>query len=340
MTPTAVRAPLADSPTDSRIGARPGVRSGVRSGTTADVVRPRVLGGRWQPLRLAGLGGSGSVWLAWDLHDQRLVAVKVLRRPDVGGLARFVHEQATRIRHPHVAAPTGWVADDEQVALAMPLARGGSLADLLDEHGPLPPAYVLRLLDQLLDGLAAVHRSGVVHRDLKPANLLLEATGGARPHLRIGDFGVAAPIGSPGAVGEGTPGYAAPEQLAGAGPDPRQDLYAAGVLAREALGRRAGGPLGDLIDVLSDPDPGRRPVDAVDARDRLAQIRTPVTLRGRRPQVPDRFGEVAVPTPGARRRPRPAAQHGSAVLGWFVASAAAAGLTTWLAWVVGLGFAH
>ncbi|MCW2813131.1 MAG: serine/threonine protein kinase, partial [Nocardioides sp.] len=202
-------------------------RPGRRRGTVGPVpYADPPLAGRYHLLEVVGTGGMGAVWRSWDLREQRFVAVKVLRRHDGDHLLRFVREQAVRIDHPHVTAPTGWVADDDRVAFAMQLSRGGSLADLVaDRRGePLGAAYVAELLDQLLDGLAAVHAAGVVHRDLKPANLLLEATGRGRPHLRIGDFGVAALLGrraEPAGTSVGTTGYAAPEQLRGAPPDPR-----------------------------------------------------------------------------------------------------------------------
>ncbi len=210
--------------------------------------------------------GMGAVWRAWDLREQRFVAVKVLRphadRAAPATCCASCRSSRCASPHPHVAAPTGWVADDERVAFAMELARGGTLADLVaDRRGePLGSSYVAELLGQLLDGLAAVHAAGVVHRDVKPANLLLEATGRGRPHLRIGDFGVAALLGrpvEPAGTSVGTTGYAAPEQLAGAAPDPRQDLYAAGVTARRLLGR-APGPLDALVADLTRTDPDRR----------------------------------------------------------------------------------
>lgn len=106
--------------------------------------------------------------------------------------------------------------------------------------GPLPESYVAALLDQLLHGLSVVHAAGIVHRDLKPANLLLDATGTGRPHLRLSDFGIAGLLDEPPMTRHstvlGTLGYIAPEQLAGADPDPRQDLYTVGAVAADSPG--------------------------------------------------------------------------------------------------------
>ena len=79
-----------------------------------------------------------------------------------------------------------------------------------------------------------------MHRDVKPSNLLLEPTGTGRPYLRLSDFGIASAdhlerLTLAGQV-VGTPGYLAPELLAGAAPAPRQDLYAAGLVAATMLG--------------------------------------------------------------------------------------------------------
>ena len=265
---------------------------------------PDVLAGRYLRLDLLGVGGMGSVWRAFDLREHRHVAVKTLSRYERPHLARFVREQAVRIDHPHVAAPTGWFGDvlggTEVVGFSLELVRGGSVADLLADRGgrPLPPAFALRLLDQLLEGLAAVHAAGLVHRDLKPANLLLEPTRRGRPHLRIGDFGVAAPLDGTGATAVrgvvGTDAYAAPEQLRGAAPDVRQDLYSVGVVATRLLGDD--GPWAPVVATLTDPDPERRPGSAEAARRLLAHAcRDAVCDGGPPPDVVDRIGVGPVP---------------------------------------------
>ncbi|UFR03495.1 serine/threonine protein kinase [Streptomyces sp. Go40/10] len=194
-----------------------------------------VFAGRYELADPIGRGGVGAVWRAWDHRRRRYVAAKVLQQRDAHSLLRFVREQALRIDHPHVLAPASWAADDDQVLFTMDLVAGGSLVHLVGDYGPLPPAYVCTLLDQLLSGLAAVHAEDVVHRDIKPANLLLEATGTGRPRLRLSDFGIAMRLGEPRLTETnlvvGTPGYLAPEQVMGADPDFPADLFAVGLVA-------------------------------------------------------------------------------------------------------------
>jgi eukaryotic-like serine/threonine-protein kinase len=270
--------------------------------------RPRrVVAGRVQLVRRLAVGGSGAVWAAWDRGSRRYAAAKVLDHGHGDALARFVQEQGLRIRHPHVVAPYGWAGDDDRVVLLMDLVRGGSAADLLRRHGPLPADYVAVLLDQLLQALAAVHRSGVVHRDVKPANLLLEPTGTDRPWLRLADFGVAthlrrADLVRAGAV-VGTDGYLAPEAVAGEAATPRLDLYAAGVTAARLLTGRGGvdpeaaGRLGPLLSRLTADDPAQRPAGAVPALAELRSAGVPSRPTWRAvdipPEVGDRVGRLS-----------------------------------------------
>lgn len=262
----------------------------------------QVVAGRFQLIEPIGEGATGTVWLARDRRRRRVVAAKVLSRRGAEEVLRFVREQSLRVAHPHVVAPDGWAADDDVVVLAMDLVRGGTADLLLARHGALPEDYVAVLLGQLLQALHAVHRAGLVHRDVKPANLLLEPTGTGRPHLRLGDFGVAAAIGGRDLTGAvGTDGYVAPEQAAGVGPDPRQDLFAAGMTATELLTGRLPAAPGDLprgalrplLRALVACDPGRRPGSAAAALGLLRETGVPSGAPWRRrphpPEVPDRY---------------------------------------------------
>ncbi len=248
-----------------------------------------VFAGRYELVDLLDEGGMGTVWRAWDSRDDVYRAAKVLKQSDSASLLRFVRETSWRIDHDHVVTPLGWAGEDDRVLFTMPLVRGGTVAMLIKDYGPLPPRWVITLLDQLLQALTAVHRVGLVHRDVKPGNLLLDATGTERPHLRLTDFGIAAAIDDPRMtrVGEviGTPGYLAPEAAAGADPDPRQDLYAAGLVALELItGAKISplrpevpsavrdSPLGDLITALLTIDPAGRIDSSDQARAELAKL--------------------------------------------------------------------
>lgn len=254
--------------------------------------------GRYELVDHLGDGGGGSVWRAWDAKAGRYVAAKLLRQRDAAALLRFVREQSMRVAHPHVIAPHGWAAEDDDVLLTMDLVAGGSVATLLADYGAIPLPMTLVLVDQVLDALTAVHAAGLVHRDVKPANLLLEPTGKDRPFLRLADFGIAVALDDPRLTATGfvvgTPGYVAPEVLAGAAPDPRQDLWSVAVVTRHLLtgvrpgNSQSGMPLGAdqqaplpetvpveavrWLDWLGAPAAADRPRDAPAARQALSEL--------------------------------------------------------------------
>ncbi|NJQ08732.1 serine/threonine-protein kinase, partial [Streptomyces lonarensis] len=255
-----------------------------------------VFAGRYELIDPIGRGGVGAVWRAWDHRRRRYVAAKVLLQSDAHTLLRFVREQALRIDHPHVLAPASWAADDDKVLFTMDLVSGGSLSHLIGDYGPLPPEFVVTLLDQLLSGLQAVHDEGVVHRDIKPANILLDATGAGRPRLRLSDFGISMRKGEPRLTETnfvmGTPGYFAPEQMLGSEPDFPADLYAVGLVGLYLLtgtkpdsqelyeayeDGRPDAPEGvpdqlwDVLGALLHPDPQNRFRSATGVRRALAQ---------------------------------------------------------------------
>ena len=125
--------------------------------------------------------------------------------------------------------------------IVLEYAAGGSLADRLRISGALPAAEAVRIISRLADTLSRLHARGIVHRDVKPSNVLFTARG----ELRLADFGVAARIGSRGALGHewdelrvGTAPYAAPEQWSATSAHPAADVYALGVVLYELLTAR------------------------------------------------------------------------------------------------------
>ncbi|KNB49137.1 serine/threonine-protein kinase [Streptomyces caatingaensis] len=280
-----------------------------------------VLAGRYELVDPIGRGGVGEVWRVWDRERRCYAAAKLLKQSHAHSLLlRFVREQALRIDHPHVLAPVSWAAIDDRVLFTMEVVRGGSVAHLIGDYGPLPARFACDLLDQLLAALTAVHAEGVVHRDIKPANLLLEATGTGRPHLRLSDFGCAMRKGEPRLTETnyvmGTPGYFAPEQMAGEEPDFPADLFAVGLVAlyvltgrkpdAEALvglfleqgrprpPREVPAPLWDVLAGLLAPDPVDRFRTAAEAREALASAAAllPVPDEEERIEVFDQIGPL------------------------------------------------
>lgn len=133
-----------------------------------------------------------------------------------------VEAQATaRLRHPNIVEVTDYcVSAAGRPCLVMEKLRGCTLRHEVAQRGGLPLSECLGLLEQLLAGLAAAHKMGVVHRDLKPDNVILHEHAGGGRRLKVLDFGLArvpptAPVGAPrpssipiktGRV-VGTPGY-------------------------------------------------------------------------------------------------------------------------------------
>ncbi len=201
------------------------------------------LSGRYTISNEIGHGGMATVYLAHDIKHGREVAIKLLR-PELAqavGAERFLREVniAATLQSPHVLPLLESGEVDGLLYYVMPFVRGQSLRGVLAERGTLPPNEAMRLLRDVVDGLAHAHRNGVVHRDVKPDNVMV-----AERHAVVMDFGVAKAMGdsvskhSLTSIGFslGTPAYMAPEQAA-ADPnvDARADIYAVGVMAYELL---------------------------------------------------------------------------------------------------------
>jgi serine/threonine-protein kinase len=131
----------------------------------------------------------------------------------------------------------------------MELLQGEDLGKRLRKQGRLPIELALHVLEQVLEGLSAVHQRGVVHRDLKPDNVLLITRDGDRNYAKLVDFGMSKIDHVPGGTAPvvltrrgvvlGTPLYMSPEQ-ARAAPhiDARSDLYSAGAMLYECVAGR------------------------------------------------------------------------------------------------------
>lgn len=264
--------------------------------------------GDYEIVRLLGRGGMASVYLARQVRLDRLVAVKQLAAIHAGDpqlAARFMRESrlAGSLTHPNVVAVYEYLEDRGVPYIVMEYMPRGSLRPLL---GGLTDLQAVGVLDDVLAGLTAAARRGVVHRDLKPENVLVAADG----RVKIADFGVAKAVDALQAdgfhtgagVAVGTPSYMAPEQVEGSAVSGRTDLYSVGVMAYELFAgqlpfSREGGtwavlrrhlderpvPLSqhrpdldtrlvDWVHALLSRRPEDRPEDAQVARERLEDV--------------------------------------------------------------------
>ena len=204
------------------------------------VTRGTLVASRYRILAPLGRGGMGAVYRAKDEVLDEEVALKILR-PEVAGTpemaARFRSEikLARKVSHWNVCRIHEYGEDGALQYISMELITGGTLKDLLVD-GPLPPADAFEVAGQVAEGLAAIHKVGIIHRDLKSANVMIAADGTAK----VMDFGIAkaaaagTDAGSTGYV-LGSPEYMSPEQARGRRADFRSDLYSLGVVVFEAF---------------------------------------------------------------------------------------------------------
>ncbi|MGF1527181.1 MAG: bifunctional serine/threonine-protein kinase/formylglycine-generating enzyme family protein [Candidatus Competibacterales bacterium] len=249
---------------------------------------------------LLARGGMGEVYLARNISIETQHAIKVIRPEYLASLEalELAKREATAlrsIRHDAVVGYEGFLQDKQgRFFLIMEYVEGPSLARLLRQR-VFTVGQILALRDRLIDGLGAVHRTGIIHRDLSPGNIVLP--GGDVAMAKIIDFGIAKVTSASetiiGANFAGKLGYVAPEQLGlfEGQISPRTDLYSLGlVLAaasrgspldmgstfvdamekRQTVPDLAGVPraLHGQITALLQPDPTHRPRSAESLRRR------------------------------------------------------------------------
>ena len=196
---------------------------------------------RFEIVSRLGAGGFGTVWKARDRELDRIVAVKIPRKGQLGpaDVEQFFREAraAAQLRHANIVPVHEVGRDGDTLFIVSDFVLGVDLAAWLSGQRP-SPWEVAELCAPIADALHHAHQKGVVHRDLKPSNIMIDESG--QPHLM--DFGLAKRE-----VGEitmtvdgqilGTPAYMSPEQAGGQShwTDRRTDIYSLGVMMFEML---------------------------------------------------------------------------------------------------------
>lgn len=121
--------------------------------------------------------------------------------------------------------------------LVLEFCDGGNLEDaVLHGRAQLGEKQVVRLMTQMLEGIAALHSKSICHRDVKPQNFMVVGDAGKENvQVKLGDFGLAVrlPFGELVTKKVGTPAFMAPEMHslpAGKGYDHKVDVWAIGIV--------------------------------------------------------------------------------------------------------------
>ncbi|MDQ6615987.1 MAG: serine/threonine protein kinase [Actinomycetota bacterium] len=235
----------------------------------------------YEIVELLGAGAYNESYKATDTRTGRVVVLKVpdpnlFADPAIYNRYKREAEVARRLNHPAIqaAVDAGEKRSEPYLVLTFvdgdslshrlhaqrdrPGAQAGSLTAQLTghHHGGQPGLGVDTAVDwgrQLAEGLAYLHRQGVVHRDLKPGNVLI----GPGDRLVIADFGTAQLAGARRLTFKhltgmlGTPDYMSPEQAQGGRGDARSDIYSWGVMMYEMLTGRTPFPGNDWMAVMA-----------------------------------------------------------------------------------------
>ena len=163
-----------------------------------------------------GRGKQGVVYLAVDPELHRKVAIKAVHLnsdlQDPQSLDQLLSEarMVSRIQHPNIVTIFDLGVTDHRPYLVLEYIDGSSLKQKIRNGLKLDEA--LRIMRDILAGVAAAHAKKIAHGDIKPANILINEEGSAR----VADFGLAhfseAAQGDDGELC-GTPQYMAPEYI-------------------------------------------------------------------------------------------------------------------------------
>ena len=228
-----------------------------KSDSAAPTDKPKiVLKDRFVLEEMLARGGMGMVYKALDLRKAEYqdrnphVAIKILNdecqsHPDFFMALQREAKKAQSLAHPNIATVYDFDADGDTVFMTMEYLSGQTLDVYIKENPPSPKNFqrLLKIVDDMGQGLAYAHKNHIVHSDFKPGNVFITDKG----DVKILDFGISrvarpadqndldATIFDAGKFGALTPSYASCDMLEGNTPDLRDDIYALACITYQLL---------------------------------------------------------------------------------------------------------
>ena len=194
--------------------------------------------GRYEINELVGSGGMASVYKAYDIIDERIVAIKILKEEFVANdefKRRFKNESKAIavLSHPNIVKVFDVSFGDVLQYIVMEFCDGITLKEYIKQKGVIDWEEAAYFTAQILKALQHAHEKGIIHRDIKPQNIILMRDG----TLKVADFGIARFSRSEQKTitdkAIGSVHYISPEQARGNATDGKSDIYSVGVLLYE-----------------------------------------------------------------------------------------------------------
>lgn len=257
---------------------------------------------RYRIVALVGKGGMGEVYRADDTRLGQAVALKFLPPALAANpkrLEQFMNEVriARQVSHPNVCRVYDIGEHGDEQFISMEYVDGETLDSLISRIGRIPERKAVQLAQELCAALGAIHDEGILHRDLKPANIMIDGRG----QLLLTDFGLASARELHGfEAASGTPGFVAPESLAGRESTVLSDVYTLGLVLYELFTGVPAYTPGTPRAVLKAQEAGDPPPITTHAEDLSAEVERAVTacLERDPEERPSSAREVASMLPG------------------------------------------
>jgi serine/threonine protein kinase len=172
-------------------------------------------------------GGSGAVFKSGDK------AIKLVDKKDLVALKELNNEyevySSLKEVDRHLLPLEAFFENETYAGLITPYEEGGTLAQHIEDNGPMDFRKGLELVLQITDAVQCLYKNGYLYPDIKPQNVLISHEG----QVQLCDYGhvssLSAVVGSDLNV-SGSADFISPERLTGAKEDCRSSLYSIGLL--------------------------------------------------------------------------------------------------------------